>query len=265
LRSLQAYRLDLRYIGSDFHGWQSQPSGAGIQDHVERALGTVLRHPVRLIGAARTDSGVHAEQQVAVFHTAEPFNEHRWLRGFNALLPASVGIVKIAPVRPDFHPIYSATGKAYRYSFWCGAGRHPILEPFVWRLPAAFDHELFLAEARAVVGRHDFTSFCAPDSSAKTRTRTVLEIDLRAAGDLVEFWIAGHGFLKQMIRIIVGSTLDVCLARDSGGLARMLAARDRNAAGRTAPGHGLCLASIFYEGIPPLSAVQARPGLLFGV
>src|SRR5690606_25194283 len=133
--------IDLRYIGTHFQGWQSQASGDSVQDCLEKALGVILRHPVRVTGAGRTDSGVHAEHQVATFHTAEPYHEHRWIKGLNALLPSSIGISQIKSVGEDFHPIISAKGKAYRYSFWCGPSRHPVIDPFVWRLPSPFDHE----------------------------------------------------------------------------------------------------------------------------
>src|SRR6185312_11166528 len=114
------YRIDLAYDGAAFHGWQSQPSGSGIQDYVEKALATLLRHPVRVIGASRTDSGVHAEHQVAIFRTAEPYDERRWLKSLNGLLPNTVGVTALAPAAADFHPVYAAHGKAYRYRLWLG-------------------------------------------------------------------------------------------------------------------------------------------------
>src|SRR5437870_4278242 len=112
------YRIDLSYLGSPFHGWQSQASGTGVQDVMEKALAQILRHPVRLIGASRTDSGVHAEHQVATFHSPAPFDAGLWRKGLQAVLPESIGVRRISEISDDFHPIRSSRGKAYRYRLW---------------------------------------------------------------------------------------------------------------------------------------------------
>src|SRR6185437_14394816 len=107
--------------------WQSQPAGTGVQDHVEKALGTLLRHPVRVIAASRTDSGVHAEHQVAIFRSEVPFDERRWMKSLAGLLPETIGVSAIAPAPPAFHPVRDAKAKAYRYRVWLGPTRNPLI------------------------------------------------------------------------------------------------------------------------------------------
>jgi tRNA pseudouridine38-40 synthase len=255
----QTYRIDLKYVGGPFHGWQSQPSGSGVQDHVEKALATMLRHQVRVIGASRTDSGVHAEHQVGIFRTTEPFAERQWLKSLYGLLHDSIGVSSIQPVPAEFHPVYAARGKAYRYCIWVGATRNPQVAPYCWQLFQELDLDAIRAGAQALVGTHDFSSFCAADSSAKTRQRTILEIDVARRGPLVDLWVVGHGFLKQMVRIIVGTLVDAGLGRlPADGVAKVLAARDRTQAGRTAPAQGLSLVEIFYDQVPAVAQLKAR-------
>lgn len=252
--TLRSFRLDLKYNGASFHGWQSQPSGKSIQDHVEKALATLLRHPVRLIAAARTDSGVHAEHQVAIFRTSVEPDERRWLKGLFGLLPESVGVMAVTRVDASFHPIYAAKGKAYCYRIWRGAARNPFIAPYTWTLHKVLDVKAMRQAAQDLVGRHDFTSFCAVDSSAKTRERTILQIEIVEKGPLLEIWVLGEGFLKQMIRNIVGTLVDVGSGKTpADGMSQMLAAKNRTAAGPTALADGLTLVEIFYDEIPDVA------------
>ncbi len=259
------YRLDLRYDGAPFQGWQSQPDQSGVQDHLERALKTFLRHDVRVTGASRTDSGVHAEHQVATFQSEVAFEPRRWLKSLNGLLPDSVGVDNLALVAPEFHPILSAKAKAYRYRLWVSELRHPFVAPFVWQMPGALDLGAMREEARAFVGAHDYTSFCAVDSSAKTKLRKVIEVDLHADGPLIEIWVVGEGFLKQMVRSMVGTLVGVGAGRHPrGSVARMLAAKDRTAAGQTAPALGLALVKIFYDEVATAESLRAGRGMKIG-
>ena len=262
----QLYRLDLRYIGTPFQGWQSQTNGSGIQDHVERALATILRHPTRVVGASRTDSGVHAEHQVATFRTPIAFDEIRWLKSLNGILPPEIGVTAVQPVVAAFHPIYSARGKAYRYRLWQGATRHPMLTPYVWTLHRDLDREAMRRAAASLVGTHDFTSFCALDSSAKTRVRQVLEISISDHGPLVDIWVVGKGFLKQMIRIMVGTLVEIGMGkRAPEDMANIILAQNRDAAGITAPANGLTLIEIFYGDVLTSAALKDRMGHSFNL
>lgn len=256
---VRSYRIDLKYVGTSFHGWQSQPSGNCVQDFLEKALATLLRHPVRVIAAARTDSGVHAEHQVAIFKSAVTFDERRWIKSLYGLLPESVGVTALAPVDPAFHPILAATGKAYCYRIWRKAERNPFLVPFVWTHLRDLDVAAMRAAATDLVGTHDFTSFCAVDSSAKTRVRTVLGIEVVEKGPMLEVWVTGEGFLKQMVRNIVGTLVEVGTGRRApSAMPGILAAKDREAAGVTAPAQGLTLVEIFFGPVPSVADVVAR-------
>lgn len=262
----QLYRLDLRYIGTPFQGWQSQTSGSGIQDQVEKALATILRHPTRVVGASRTDSGVHAEHQVATFRTPVTFDEIRWLKSLNGILPPEIGVTGVQPVEPEFHPIYSAQGKAYRYRLWQGASRHPMLTPYVWTLHRDLDRDAMRLAASSLVGTHDFTSFCALDSSAKTRVRHVLEISISDHGPLVDIWVVGKGFLKQMIRIMVGTLVEIGMGkRPPEDMGNILLAKNRDAAGITAPANGLTLIEIFYGDVLTSQTLKNRMGHSFNL
>jgi len=256
--SAPLYRADLCYMGEGFHGWQSQKSKAGIQDAVEQALTTFLRHPVRVRAAARTDTGVHAQHQVAVFRTNAPFDARRWPLGINGLLPPRVRVTSVAEAAPDFHPILSSTGKAYRYRIWNASFVNPFFAPLLWQVHRDIDVKLMRRAARDFVGRHDFSSFCASDSSAKTRTREVWEIEIIDRRPLIEIWVSGEGFLKQMVRNMVGTLVAIGLGRlPVDSIPRLLSARDRRVAGKTAPGQGLTLVRIFYDKPPKLSRILA--------
>jgi len=260
--ALPLYRLTLGYVGGPFEGWQSQPGGTGVQDHLEKALRTMLRHDVRVAGASRTDSGVHAERQVASFRTAVPFDERKWLKSLQGLLPPEIGILEVGVAPADFHPAFSAAGKAYRYRLWLGVARNPFVLPYVWSLYQGLDAEVLAVEAQAFVGTHDYTSFCAADSGAKTRTRTVTEVAVHQSGPLVDVWVTGQGFLKQMVRTMVGTLVDIAQGRrPRGQVAEILACRDRTRAGQTAPALGLALVEVFYEeGIRTVQEIRGREG-----
>jgi tRNA pseudouridine38-40 synthase len=241
------YRIDLAYVGTTFDGWQSQASGNAVQDHLEKALSTMLRHPVRALGASRTDAGVHAEMQVASFATEVAFDAERWIKSLNGLLPRAIGVKALAPADAGFHPILSARGKTYVYKIWRGLSRDPFLAPLAWGVHKAIDVDSMRSAAAAFVGTHDFTSFCAADSSAKTRTRTVSAVEVAESGPLVTITVSGGGFLKQMVRTMAGALVEAGAGRlGADDIARMLAAKDRRVAPATAPACGLTLLDISY-------------------
>jgi len=253
------YRIDLQYNGAQFHGWQSQPSKRGVQNYLESALALMLKHPVQAIAASRTDTGVHAEHQVAIFRTPVPFDLARWLRSLYGLLPESIGVSSIQEVSRGFHPAHDSTGKAYRYRLWCGPTRSPLVAPYVWQIFADCDIGKLRAAAQGFIGTHDFTSFCAADSSAKSKVRTIVELQVHEQGPLVDIWLSGHGFLKQMIRIMVGTLVDIGVGRMPAAVVKdLLVLGDRRRASRTAPAQGLSLVEVYYDGLPPLAALQAR-------
>jgi len=257
---LPKYRIDLKYVGTGFVGWQSQTNGESIQDHVERALRHILGPVSRLSGAARTDSGVHAFHQVATFICEQSVDPFRLQVGLQSLLPEGIGISKIEEVPASFHALKSAKAKVYRYQVLNHALREPFLEPYAWRLAHYIDVANMVNEAKTLVGTHDFSSFCATDSNAKTRIRNVVDIGIRQHQHLIEFWVLGDGFLKQMVRNIVGTLIYVGTGKfKPGTVSTILQARDRQQAGPTAPALGLTLVRIVYEeNVPPLAEIMSE-------
>lgn len=260
------HRVDLSYIGTRFYGWQSQEGGGSIQDHLEDALETILRHPVRIVGSSRTDSGVHAERQVAAFYTSVGLDPGRIIKGLNALISADVGVRSLQRLSAPFDPARDATGKLYCYSFWRSVARNPMVDPFVWRVPPDVDWQHVRRSADGFVGAHDFTSFCATDSSARTRERTIHDVRVVEDGPLVQLWVLGDGFLKQMMRIMAGTLISLGRGRmGPQSVGEMLTARDRSAAGETAPAQGLTLVEVFYEDVPTLGQLLPRRGFTWGI
>lgn len=252
------YRIDLSYIGTDYQGWQSQPDGNSIQDYLEKALSTFLRHPVRVIGASRTDSGVHAENQVAIFKSAIPFDEHQWIGRLNGLLPWTIGVKSIKAVNNAFHPIADAVAKTYVYRLRLVPNRNPFCYQYTWTVTDLNDISAMIKESKAFLGRKNFSAFCSVDSSAKTRERTLFEIDFisKDKGEGLEIWVVGDGFLKQMVRTMVGTLVAIGRGRFRGkSVESILASRDRTFAGETAPAKGLSLVDIFYDTRPRLAQI----------
>jgi tRNA pseudouridine38-40 synthase len=259
LRKIPLYRLDVAYLGTKFPGFQCQAGGSAIQDNIEHALSVFFRERTKIVGASRTDAGVHAEGQVVSFRTEQIFDEHKWLRALNALTDSDIGIRRVARAAPGFHPIYGAKGKAYRYRIWQGNCRSPFMLPFVWEVIPKIDVDLFIRSAALLVGEHDFSSFCNTDSSAKTRIRHIFEIFIDNRGPLLDVWVVGNGFLKQMVRIIVGTLVEQATGIITGeSLPQILQAKSRIAAGKTAPARGLTLVEVFYEEIPPVASLIAK-------
>ncbi|MCX6131239.1 MAG: tRNA pseudouridine(38-40) synthase TruA [Proteobacteria bacterium] len=260
-----SYRLDLAYIGSSFHGWQSQLDGQGVQDAIERALRTIVRPNLRIIGASRTDTGVHAEHQVAIFRAFEKIDCFRVFRSLQALLPPSIGLIDLQPIEQDFHPIKHACSKVYRYRLWLSTGQNPFVKPYVWHVHAPLDFKRMQTAADELIGRHNFKSFCATDSSAKTFDRTILDLHWVQRGPLLEFYIMGEGFLKQMVRSLVGTLVEIGSGRrEPNDIVRLLQVGDRRQAGKTAPAQGLSLLRIFYEPTYRIPASLISSGAEFG-
>jgi tRNA pseudouridine38-40 synthase len=244
------YRMDIAYKGTAYNGWQTQPSKNSVQDHLENALSTALRSAVRVLGASRTDSGVHAEQQVAVFRISHRLNDtNRLRRSLNALIPNDIQVLYIRQVDLSFHPIIDASWKTYRYRLWLGSAISPFASDFVWPIHGTdFDSDALVKAAKFLEGDHDFKSFCASDSSAQTTRRSILSVHVLCQHPLVEIYITGTGFLKQMVRSIVGTLVEVANGRRSPeDISAIIGSKSRAAAGKTAPAAGLSLVHIAYD------------------
>jgi tRNA pseudouridine38-40 synthase len=246
-------RLVVEYDGTALCGWQRQANGPTVQGHLEAALGELLAHEVAVVGASRTDAGVHASGQVASFRTERPIPLHGIRRGLNSLLPPAIAVADAAEVPDDFHPRFSATGKHYRYLVLTRSDRSPRWRDRAWHHPGALDLAAMRQAAAALVGEHDFSAFRAAGCTAKRTVRRIedIAIDAAQAGNpwLIAFDVRGNAFLRNMVRIVVGTLVEVGAGRRPvGQVAEILASRDRTRAGITAPPQGLELVSVRYDG-----------------
>jgi len=243
-------RLTIEYDGTGLGGWQRQDNAPTVQGHLEAALATLLQHETAVIGASRTDAGVHARGQVAAFRTERPIPLHGVRRGLNTLLPPSIAVTEAVEVPDDFHPRFSATGKHYRYLVLARPDRSPRWSHRAWHRPLALDEDAMRAGAAAMIGEHDFSSFRAAGCSAKSTHRHIASIDLtRPEPELLAFDVRGNAFLRHMVRILVGTLIDVGEGRLAASqVADIIAACRRDAAGQTAPAHGLELVRVHYDG-----------------
>jgi tRNA pseudouridine38-40 synthase len=246
---MPTFRLVLEYDGTDFAGWQSQAQGERtVQDTLAAALAEIATGPVRVVGAGRTDAGVHAEGQVAAVTLETRLDAATLLRALNAKLPADLAVREASPARDGFDPRREARSKLYHYAVWNGAEPSPLRRRRSPHVREPLDLPAMRAAAAALVGRHDFASFQAAGSSATSSVRTLTRVvvDGDARGE-IRFELEGDGFLRHMVRNAVGTLLEVGLGRrDPGSLPALLAARDRTRAGPTAPACGLTLVRVDY-------------------
>ncbi|MBF0159086.1 MAG: tRNA pseudouridine(38-40) synthase TruA [Magnetococcales bacterium] len=243
------FRLDMEYDGSCFHGWQRQSGQSSVQEALERALSRLFGHVVTVVGAGRTDAGVHALGQVAHFDTVRPRSEREIQRAVNALTPASVTVIGVSEVDERFHARFSACYREYLYRLddrpW------PSVFDRLYRLhcpTGRLDDERMTLSVHGLLGIHDFSAFRAAECQAKTAIRHVSRAELYRQGDEIRLVIGADGFLYHMVRNIVGSLLLVGQGRWSvDHFARVVQAGDRRAAGPTAPPHGLYLVRVLYQ------------------
>lgn len=246
---MPTFRLVLEYDGTDFEGWQRQdPAHRSVQGEVEKALARVTGERVGVVGAGRTDAGVHAEGQVASVRVDTELDAERLARALNAVLPADVAVVSARPEADTFHARRDARSKLYRYQIWNGAHRSPLRERrWAW-VRAPLDVEAMRRAAAHLAGRHDFASFQSRGSSPRTTERTLFAVDLggEAGGEL---WlrVEGDGFLRHMVRNLAGTLIEVGRGRrPPEAMPAVLAARDRRAAGPRAAAAGLTLVRVRY-------------------
>jgi tRNA pseudouridine38-40 synthase len=243
------FKLTLEYDGRAFAGWQSQRERERtVQGELLRALEEIAEGPLRLMGAGRTDAGVHAEGQVASVGLATRLDGETLRRALNAKLPDDLAVLAAEP-RPDgFDARRDAIAKRYRYQLWNSELPSPLRAPRFWHVREPIDLERLRAAAARLVGTHDFSSFRGAGSAVKTSVRTLHSVAVTGAsrGEL-RLAFEGDGFLRHMVRTAVGTLVEVGLGRRGvGWIEEVLAARDRAAAGRTAPACGLTLESVRY-------------------
>jgi tRNA pseudouridine38-40 synthase len=242
------YALGVEYRGTGYCGWQRQPHCDSVQQNLEQALSFVANHPVELACAGRTDSGVHALQQVAHFDSAASRSERAWLMGANCRLPRDIRIRWVAPVADDFHARFAARARAYRYLIYNVAVPSALFHDLsAWEYHP-LDHDNMHRCAQMLLGEHDFSSFRAVGCQAKSSSRQVQQVSVLRQGDLIMLDIEANAFLYHMVRNIAGSLIAVGRGEmDIDEFARIFAARDRNLAAPTAPAAGLYFLYASYD------------------
>ena len=252
---MTSFRITVAYDGTDYVGWQRQANGISIQALIEDALRALDGRDVTVIGAGRTDAGVHALGQVAAFTIARDFAAEALVRALNGHLPAAVRVLAAEAVPQAFHPQFAARVKTYKYRLWNGDVMSPFERAYAWHVPGMLDVDAMRHAARLVEGRHDFAAFQAAGSSVATTHREIassliLRPEPAASSNqepLLVYEVTGSGFLRHMVRIIVGSLVEIGRGRKPiEWMASAIASCDRASAGPTAPPHGLFLVRVEY-------------------
>ena len=265
---MRVLKLTLAYDGTRFVGWQRQAEGESVQGLLEQALARFEGTPITVHGAGRTDAGVHALGQVASARVTFTHDTATLARALNAQLPEDIRVIDVADVQPDFHARFSARSKTYKYEMRTDAVSSPFDRAYTWHLPEPLDVDAMRQAAAALVGTHDFAAFQSTGTETSSTVRTIHRSELNEAGlalsgpalvtagrtlsgsprGLLTYEIAGDGFLRHMVRAIVGTLVEIGRGRrPATGVADLVAGGTRADAGATAPAHGLFLVRVDYH------------------
>ena len=245
---MRNFKMIVEYDGAAYCGWQRQPNGVSIQQILEEAVGRITSGKVTLIGSGRTDAGVHAMNQAANFKSPTLLPAEKIFRGVNSVLPPDVVVKMIEEVPIDFHAQRDVKSKIYVYRI-CNQSLRPALgRDYCWFIRYRLDIGKMREAASCLVGTHDFSCFCATGTDVKDRTRTLTRIGIETGPNgLIEITVEAKGFLKYMVRNIVGTLVDVARGkRQPDDMKEIIDSRDRNIAGATAPACGLFLKEVRY-------------------
>ncbi len=242
--------LTVQYRGTNYHGYQVQPNGVTVAQVLQDAIERIFKNRLDIKGCSRTDAGVHANGFRASFRTVSNISCDAVVRAMNVNLPDDVAVSNCQEVPLSFHPRYDCTGKRYLYQIYNSPVKNPFLTDLALFHKYPLDEDKMDKAAQCFVGTHDFRAFCSSSSKIEDTVRTISSISVTREGKMVTISVTGDGFLYNMVRIIVGTLLDasrgIYLPED---IKKMIDSRDRNAAGATAPPHGLYLDEVFYDGI----------------
>ena len=245
---MRTLKLIVSYDGTNYAGWQRQSNAMSVQQVLEEAFAPLVGGvPPTIAGASRTDAGVHALGQVASVNTETDLSTSAVWRAMNVRLPADIRVLSVEEATPGFHARFHAAGKSYRYRMITSQVLPPMDRLFAWHAPEPKKFDLMRDAATQLVGRHDFASFQARGAFVKDTIRTIHRLDLQQHGDEIQIECDGDGFLRHMVRAIAGTLAEVGTGlRAPDSIAGILHAKDRRAAGATAPACGLTLVSVRY-------------------
>ncbi len=245
---MRRIKLIVAYDGTDYCGWQIQPNGITVEEVLNRALSRLTGEEIRVIGASRTDAGVHARGNIAALDTASTIPAERFAYAVNPLLPEDIVVVKSEEVPQDWHPRYQNSVKTYEYRILNREMPDPLKRKYTWHVSFPLDIDKMREAAEHLKGQHDFRSFCSVHTAVKSTVRTIYTLDIVKSGDEIIIRISGNGFLYNMVRIIAGTLAEVGRGfRTPEDVRDLLTAKEREQAGATAPPQGLTLIRIEYR------------------
>ncbi|MFB6262095.1 MAG: tRNA pseudouridine(38-40) synthase TruA [Bradymonadaceae bacterium] len=257
-------RFHLTYDGTAYCGWQIQPDVPTVEGELTRAAATILdRRPddVKVQGASRTDSGAHALGQVAHLQFDAPRSEREFLYGLNALTEDDICVNRVQRVPEDFHARFDARAKSYRFDIWNGRFPHPLRNRYTWQYGRELDVAPMRRAAEMFEGRHDFDGFRSANCQAETSVRTIERVEVRRSGAVVRVTVHGRDFLRYMVRVMVGTLVEVGSGREPPALvADVLESGERDCAGVTAPARGLTLLNVVYSEVDWRDPPPRSPG-----
>ena len=241
-------KLTIEYDGTAYAGWQRQSHHSTIQLKIEEALYNITQQHISAVAAGRTDSGVHAFGQVVSFHSSKFLQETQWASAINSYLPRDITVLSSEEVPQEFHARYSAKGKIYDYRITTQPSRPALDRQRSWHLPRLLDLEAMRHAMTGFIGTYDFTSFRGSRSQTRNPICAISHLSFHSESPVITIRIEGDRFLKQMVRTIIGTLIEVGLhKRQPDTIQNILDAKDRRAAGRTAPAHGLYLVQVHYD------------------
>jgi tRNA pseudouridine38-40 synthase len=241
-------KITIEYDGTRYYGWQKQPNVITIQEEIEKALERITGEEIKITGAGRTDRGVHAKGQVANFYTESKIPGERFKFALNSVLPEDITIIDSIDVSNNFNARYDAKGKEYRYIVYNSKIRSSLLRNYAYHVSYNINIEKIIEASKYFIGTHDFKGFMSSGSSVKDTIRTIYSFDINSIGPKIEFAFVGNGFLYNMVRIIVGTLIEVGSNNIRvNDIPEIIASKDRNKAGHTALPQGLYLEKVFYS------------------
>lgn len=240
------YRLTLSYAGTRYHGWQRQPNACTVEQTVEESLSFLLRERVEVVGCGRTDTGVHARYYVAHFDTSSPMPGEQIALRLNHMLPPDIAILGCEEAAPAFHARYDATARTYEY--WIARQKTPFLPGLAYSYTAPLDLQAMEESARQLMGFGDFAAFCKVGSDNRTMRCRLSESTWQAQGGLLVYRVTADRFLRNMVRAMVGTLLEVGRHRRAGDLSPLASGANRSMAGESVPAMGLYLVGVEFSG-----------------
>lgn len=240
------YKLIFEYDGTDFNGWQKQPSGRTVEEEIEKAFSQLFQFNVDIIGQGRTDAGVHALAQVAHVDLPEVFSPGKIIHAMKGMLPPDVAMHSVIAVEPDFHARFDAVARCYRYNI--STKKSPLHRRFSWELSKEPDFELLQKMAVQVTGTHNFINFCVPsDNDFQTTLCSITESTWKLKGERLTYFIEGNRFLRHMVRRLTGCMIKAATGRISENeFALLLQGTEKRDKAFSAPAHGLVLTAVLY-------------------